>query len=145
MAYGVVAALGLATEKHKGQKYGERNYIPHVEEVMDEVLRLDLRKLGLARHTVATVAVLHDILEDTDTTVAELEKFGAEAVEAVLTITKQKGESRKDYLERVKNNKIAKVVKMADAVCNLRNSLLDNNAVRIARYADTISFLAKEK
>ena len=27
MAYGVVAALGHATEKHKGQKYVEREYI----------------------------------------------------------------------------------------------------------------------
>lgn len=144
MTDGVFAALSLAAEKHKGQKYGEREYITHVEEVMDEVLRLDLRKLGFNRQTVAKVAILHDILEDTATTVAELEKFGAEEVEAVIAITKQKGESRKDYLERVKNNKIAKIVKMADAVCNLRNSLLDNNAVRIARYADTISFLAKE-
>ena len=70
------------------------------------------------------VAWLHDILEDTECTINELEeqlkkdekakRFYDEIIDAVQAITKQKNESKEKYLKRVKKNDLARKVKIAD-------------------------------
>ena len=62
------------------------------------------------------VGLLHDVVEDTDLTLQDLKDvdFSQEIVEAVDAITKRKGETRVDYLTRVKANKLARAVKIYD-------------------------------
>lgn len=61
------------------------------------------------------VALLHDIVEDTAVTLAELaEAFPPEVTEAVKIMTHAEGEPYLDYVRRVKTNPIAKTVKLAD-------------------------------
>lgn len=64
--------------------------------------------------TAAAVAWLHDIVEDTDCTLADLYELGFsdEIVHAVDAITQREGESLDDYWARVKANPIARAVKV---------------------------------
>lgn len=66
------------------------------------------------------VGLFHDLLEDTDTTYEEIEEItNKEIAEAVKLLTKESGYVMKDYMEGIKNNKIAKMVKLADRIHNL--------------------------
>ena len=99
--------IAFACHKHTDQldKVGEP-YILHPIRVM----------LSMSTPTERAVAILHDVLEDTNADVQSLRDVGCPetVVDAVIAITKVKGESYKDYLLRVSKNKIAVKVKRAD-------------------------------
>lgn len=105
-------AIEIAVTAHKGQvdKAG-KPYILHP-------LRL-MFKMQTENEMIA--AVLHDVVEDTDWTIEKLEaeRFDAEVVEAVNLLTKTKNVSEKDYFKKIKLNKIATKVKLADLEDNL--------------------------
>lgn len=67
------------------------------------------------------VAVLHNILESTDTTVVDLITFGfsEDIIEAILALTKKEHESDIDAAYRALNNPIARMVKLADVATHL--------------------------
>lgn len=66
------------------------------------------------------VAVLHDVLEDTQITKEMISaKFGENIAEAVDAVTRKKDEREDDYVNRVLQNPIAVVVKAADKIHNL--------------------------
>lgn len=73
-----------------------------------------------------TVALLHDVIEDTDTTVNDLIEMGfsSEAVAAVEILTRKDDETYTDFIERIKfsGNKIAISVKLADLEDNMNLS-----------------------
>ena len=62
------------------------------------------------------VAMLHDLIEDTDVTANELIKLGfpIEVVNAVQTMTHRKSEKYEDYIKRVADNPLARAVKICD-------------------------------
>jgi (p)ppGpp synthase/HD superfamily hydrolase len=68
-----------------------------------------------------TVALLHDIVEDTEYTLNDVRLMGypEEIVAAVDAITKREGEAYEDYLKRVKANDIARRVKSEDLRHNI--------------------------
>ena len=72
------------------------------------------------------VAVLHDILEDTATSVTDLRSLGfnEKIIHAVLAVTKQDGESRFQAVQRTVKNPIACEVKLADLSDNMDLSRL---------------------
>ncbi|MDE6775829.1 MAG: HD domain-containing protein [Ruminococcus sp.] len=73
------------------------------------------------------VALLHDVVEDTDITIHELEnKFPPEITEAVKLLTYNGKEDYFDYIRRLKTNPYAKLVKIADLTHNLDQSRLLN-------------------
>lgn len=73
------------------------------------------------------VALLHDIVEDTDVTPEELAKtFPTEVVDAVVLMTHKKGEPYLDYVARIKDNPIARAVKLADLKHNSDETRLEN-------------------
>lgn len=125
---------------HKGQKYGEHDYYDYhvcaverkVEELFDD---LDL----------IIVAQLHDLLEDSDEFDSEYlyDYFGVEITDAVIAITKQKDESRNQYIKRVKQNKLALKVKICDTICNLEESVKIQDSKRIIRYSEQLASLYK--
>ena len=94
-----------------------------------------------------TVAVLHDILEDTDTTIEELiEEFPDSIVDAVITLSKSKAQDYNSYLKKVVKNPLALRVKRADISDNaspIRLYKLDpNKRVELRlKYAEALSFL----
>ncbi|TFD30306.1 HD domain-containing protein [Cryobacterium cryoconiti] len=100
-------AITLARTAHTGQvdRVGVA-YIYHPLAVMQRVSGTEAKIVG----------VLHDVVEHTDTTLADLRSrgFAEHIVEAVDAVTKVKGESIEEYLARVKANPLALIVKKAD-------------------------------
>ena len=63
-----------------------------------------------------TVGYLHDVLEDTVITEEDLVTMGisSEIVSAIKVLTKKRGEPYTEYIEQVKENELARKVKIAD-------------------------------
>lgn len=69
------------------------------------------------------VGLFHDLLEDTDATSQELLELSTpDIVEAVRLVTKEKNYQMAEYIYRIENNKLAKMVKLADRVHNLQEA-----------------------
>ncbi|MGA3675664.1 HD domain-containing protein [Lysinibacillus agricola] len=83
---------------------------------------------GYASDMYFLTGLFHDLLEDTDATEDEILQFGGEQVlEAVKLLTKSEGYIMNEYIENIKNNEIAKVVKLADRLHNLQCAKVANN------------------
>lgn len=103
--------ISLATEAHRDQfdKAG-RPYILHPIAVMG------LLEYDVDNEIVQTVAIGHDLIEDTHVTarlLRELE-FPVQVIAPIIALTKVKGQSYAEYQETVKGNRVATIVKMAD-------------------------------
>ena len=131
-------AYEIAKKAHLGQidKAGE-DYIKHPEKVASFV-NSDEEK---------AVAYLHDVIEDTELTLEDLREYGfsKEVLEAVDVITKKKGQDYQTYLNSVKENKLARVVKLADLRHNSDLTRLINitekDIERKEKYQKAIDFL----
>ena len=116
----VQKALDYATKKHDGQKrIGGDDYITHPIAVCEIV-----KSQGYSDDFLIT-ALFHDLLEDTDATEEEILQLGnSEVLTAVKLLTKQKGYDMAQYINAIKNNPIAYVVKSADRLHNLQCALV---------------------
>ena len=132
-------ARALAAKYHAGQMYGTEPYTVHLEQVAESVRRVS------SDERLVIVAYLHDILEDTmcpSSVIADL--FEDNVYRAVCDITRQEGEAKEIYLDRVKANHMAKTVKVHDSLCNLKASIARLDPKRIKKYADQIHYLTME-
>ena len=125
-------AIKIATEAHKGQydKAGN-DYIGHPLRVMD-MGRTEEEKI---------VGVLHDVVEDTEWTFAQLaaEGFSQEVIDALQCVTKlSENENYDDFIERVKKNPLATAVKINDLSDNMDIRRLpylsDKDVKRLKKY-----------
>ena len=74
------------------------------------------------------VALLQDVVEDTDVTIEALEKeFPKEVTEAVRIMTHNNNESYENYVRKIKDNDIAKTVKLGDLAHNMDETRLAGN------------------
>lgn len=121
----VLEAIQFATERHKNQTYGHG--IPYLKHLMDVAFILE--HYFPFQEELVTAGILHDILEDTETTYQELvHHFGkriAGVVQKVTNPTTDQGRilSRKEK-HRIQYPIIAKdasarVVKLADRIANV--------------------------
>ena len=112
MKFTLDEAIQTARRAHEGQldKAG-RPYIAHPLRVMGRV-RSEHERMA---------AILHDVVEDTSVTLADLTAAGCpeEVLAAVAAISKQPGEDQATYLARVAANPIARTVKRADIADNM--------------------------
>ena len=109
-------ALFLAEKYHLYQT--DKSGVPYVEHVktVAAAMESDVEKC---------VALMHDLLEDTDIDIKLLDKnFPQEVVQAVVTETKAAGEDYFDYINRVAQNPLAARVKLADLEHNMDMSRL---------------------
>lgn len=113
----VELAYEIAKKYHSGQvdKAG-KDYIHHPIAVSQK-LKDDDEKI---------LALLHDTLEDTTLTLDELKRhrFKKEILDALIVITKKEDEDYYAYINRVKDNPLARKVKIADLLHNLDLSRL---------------------
>lgn len=73
------------------------------------------------------VAVLHDVVEDGNVYESELkDHIGGYLTRAVMAISRQKGETYSVFIKRVKQNDIARKVKIADLKDNMDRSRIPN-------------------
>lgn len=105
-------ALELAVEKHKNQTDKAGNpYILHPLHVMENVNNKEGK----------IVAILHDIIEDTDITENYLLKIGLSKriVDAVVALTRSEDIDYQEYIKNLSSNPLAKEVKLADLEHNM--------------------------
>lgn len=116
-------AIALAAQQHAGQvDKANAPYILHPLRVMLNVPTIE--------HKI--VAVLHDVLEDTETSTEDLRKLGfqQQIIDAVLALTKKTGESRLQAAQRTVQNPIARVVKLADIADNMDLSRIQSPTIK---------------
>ncbi len=106
-----VKAMKIAYDVHQGQT--DKTGVPyifhpyHLAEQMDDEISV-------------CVALLHDVVEDSDVTFEDLEKsFPEEVIAALKLLTHQQGTDYYEYINHIKTNELAKKVKLADLAHNL--------------------------
>lgn len=74
----------------------------------------------------AIIAVLHDVIEDSDVTAEDLrrEGFSEPIVDAIKALTRPEGEASQDFIFRAAANELARPVKIADLRDNLNRTRL---------------------
>ncbi len=134
-------AIELAAHHHAGQcdKSGQP-YILHPLRVM----------MACGSTNAKIVAVLHDTLEDTALTEADLrrEGFSAEIIAGVLGVTHREDESYADYVIRAARLELAREVKLADLADNarldrtiLKPGTVERDIKRLRRYLLSYKYL----
>ena len=133
-------ALEIAVKAHKGQV--DKNGVAYILHPLAVAGLLDSLELK-------TIAVLHDTIEDTDVTAEYLLEKGIpkHIVETVQLLTKPEDEEYESYLRRVKENPLAKQVKLADLRHNsdlTRLDTVDEKALaRVEKYARAMKILTE--
>src|SRR5262245_37095248 len=124
-------AIEIAVTAHQGQK--DKNGEPYILH--------PLRMMSRARRAEEKmVAVLHDVVEDTDWTIPQLRKegFPEPVLDAVEHLTKREGEDYDAFVERAIQHPLARTVKILDLEDNmnmLRLREVDEKAMdRFKRY-----------
>lgn len=122
----IVKAALFAAEKHKNQRRKDVAASPYINHplALANVLAVEG---GIEDTDVICAALLHDTIEDTDTTVEELRAtFGDKVTEIVLEVTDDKSleksvrkEEQIRHAQRISAQ--AKLVKLADKICNARD------------------------
>lgn len=111
----LTTAVGLAMRAHRGQvdKQGRDYFTAHLTPVAEL-----LRPYGAY---ACAAGYLHDILEDTTMTAADLRGAGIPCwvAQAIESVTKQPGEAYDDLIWRAFYDSIGRLVKLADNWVNL--------------------------
>lgn len=99
---------------------------------------------------ISTVcALLHDVVEDTEYTLEDIQKMGfpQEVIDVLKLLTHEESVPYMEYVEKIKENSIAKQVKLADLKHNsdlTRLDVIDKNALqRVKKYKQAIELLLK--
>lgn len=133
-------ANNLAQHFHSGQKYGKWDYFEyHLRGIVDLLSEVSLLPVN---EDMITVALLHDILEDTSCTYETLENiFGVVVADTVSILTKEEGESIEQYLFGVCSNHTARIVKFADSLFNYRECVKCGDLKRAEKYKRNLEVL----
>jgi (p)ppGpp synthase/HD superfamily hydrolase len=137
-------AMKLAYDAHQGQT--DKSGLPYIfhpfhlaEQMKDEV--------------TVCIALLHDVVEDTDITIEELEtEFPEEVTEALKLLSHDKATDYFDYIIKIKESPAARVVKLADLRHNSDISRIRDKSIRISektlqrieKYRKAIAFLTAD-
>ena len=124
----LIRAFAFAAEKHRHQRRKDAESSPYINHpiALADVLA---NEGGIDDPVTLCAAILHDTIEDTQTTQAELAMhFGAEVAAIVAEVTDDKAlpkpERKRLQVVRAANASAhAKLVKLADKICNLRDLL----------------------
>src|SRR6186713_2540359 len=122
----IVRALEFAAHKHRDQRRKDAQASPYINHpiALADVL---VNEAGVTDVQVLCAALLHDTIEDTETTPEELEReFGREIAEIVIELTdnkmlKKRTRKRMQIAHAASASREAKLVKLADKICNLRD------------------------
>jgi len=134
-------ALKLCFEAHKDQV--DKSGMPYVfhpfhlaEQMNDE--------------DTTIVALLHDVVEDTEYTIEDLREkgFGEKVIEAIRLMTHDSSVPYMEYVAQIKTNPIAKAVKLADLKHNSDTTRLETitpkDEKRAEKYREAIKLLTDE-
>lgn len=134
-------AVALAKEHHAGQVDKAGN--PYVDHPLRLMARMDTEDEKM-------VAVMHDLIEDTEITIEFLrsEGFSEKVLHSLDCVTIRDGEDYDSFIERIANDPIAINVKLADLEDNMDLSRIPNptekDYKRIEKYKRAKARLLKE-
>jgi guanosine-3',5'-bis(diphosphate) 3'-pyrophosphohydrolase len=122
----ILRAIAFAADKHRNQRRKDADATPYINHpiALANVLK---EEGGVTDPVVLAAAILHDTIEDTETTAYELETlFGPDITKVVLEVTDDKAlgkaERKQLQIEHASTaSHQAKLVKLADKICNLRD------------------------
>ena len=126
----IIAALAFAAHKHRDQRRKDASASPYINHPIALVDVL-INEASIDDEDVLIAAILHDTVEDTETTHAELaEVFGEKIASIVMEVTDDtrlpKAQRKQQQIERASTiSREARLVKLADKICNLRD-IADN-------------------
>ena len=131
-------AISIAIEAHEGDvdKAGSP-YILHPLRIM---FQMDTEEEMI-------VAVLHDVVEDSDYSFEKLREIGfsERVIEALDSVTKRAGEAYEDFVKRAASHPIGKKIKLADLRDNMDLSRLakvtDTDLKRVQKYHEALKIL----
>ncbi|MEY2626063.1 MAG: Metal dependent phosphohydrolase [Pseudomonadota bacterium] len=124
----VLRAARFAAWKHRDQRRKGRGALPYINHPLDLAHALWFEG-GVTDPVILAAALLHDTLEDTQTTVQELQgEFGERVAAIVMEVTDEPTIAwrarKKLQISRARLASIeAKQVKLADKICNLRSMI----------------------
>ena len=110
-------AMRVMYEAHKDQY--DKGGVPYVFHPM--IVANDMKS-----EVSTVVALLHDVVEDTDIKLSDLSVFGDDVILALSLLTRSSNDDYYDYIERLSVNDIAREVKIADLKNNSDLNRLDN-------------------
>lgn len=122
----LVKAIAFAADKHRNQRRKDKDSSPYINHpiALADVLA---NEAGIDDQNVLIAAILHDTIEDTETTQEELSRLFGDAITAiVLEVTDNKAlpkaERKRLQIQHAPHaSRRAKLVKLADKICNLRD------------------------
>lgn len=134
-------AINIAVQAHSGQK--DKAGMPYVLHPLRLMLRQDSPEAMI-------VAVLHDVVEDTDLSIEQLADagFSGAVLEAIYLLTHDKSIPYMDYIRAIANNVLARQVKITDLIDNMDLSRIPNpqkkDYVRLEKYKLAYEYLTQE-
>jgi (p)ppGpp synthase/HD superfamily hydrolase len=134
----VKKAIKLSFDSHKDQvdKSG-MPYVYHPFHLAEQ----------MPNENATIVALLHDVVEDTDRTIEDIAELGfnEEIIEALKLLTHDDNMPYFDYVKRLAPNELARMVKIADLTHNSDLTRLDNitkaDLARVEKYKRCLEFL----
>lgn len=122
----ILRAAAFASEKHSKQRRKDADASPYINHPLG-LANILANEGDVTEVSVLAAALLHDTVEDTETTIEEIEEnFGSDIAKIVAEVTDDKNLSKEERkrLQVVKSaskSDGAKLVKLADKICNLRD------------------------
>ncbi|MGE7824142.1 GTP pyrophosphokinase [Paenibacillus sp. NPDC093718] len=137
----IEVAISIAFKAHKGQvDKGGNPYILHPLAVMNRVETIEEK----------IVAVLHEVVEDTEVTIDQLREsgFSKEILEAINLLTRAKEDSYEEFIDKTLKNRIARNVKIADIKENMNLSRIQDPSgqdyMRLEKYKRALERLERQ-
>ncbi|WP_298191244.1 HD domain-containing protein [Novosphingobium sp.] len=122
----VLDAAAFAADKHRRQRRKDAEATPYINHPL-ALATILAREGGVTDAEVIAAALLHDTVEDTETTLAELEaRFGSVVAAMVAEVTDDKAlpkavRKQLQIAHAAHKSPGAKLVKLADKIANLRD------------------------
>lgn len=131
-------ALQIMFEAHKKQI--DKSGMPYVFHPYYVAEQMDDEKSTI-------VALLHDVIEDTDMTLNDLQGFDDEIIEAIDLLTRKEEQSYNQYIKDISSNELATKVKIADLKHNSDLTRIDHptqiDMDRVQKYSRSIKKLKR--
>ena len=127
----VQRAFDVAIRAHHGQVRDGADAVPYIAHPV-EVVKI-LQQHGVCDPRILAAAWLHDVVEDTPVTLADLASFGVVVVDWVDRLTKTPHQPMATYYNRIWDSPEATLIKIADRISNLRTYHVKGEA-KLQRY-----------
>ena len=124
----ILRAVAFAAHKHRDQRRKDKEASPYINHPI-ALAHVLANEGGIDDPVVLCAALLHDTIEDTETTAAEIEAaFGPRIAAVVIEVSDDRGLSKSErkrlQIEHAaRASREAQWVKLADKICNLRDLL----------------------